>query len=277
MKRLMNSRISKKLIATYITVVTGLLLLTCIRTYALDWKKYDATVVDKSKDGSKTILTLKDKKDQVFKVVYQDETMLDKVAPKIVKYKNEFYGWREISFTEISFMVFDNFLEVIVMPQEIKHKNSNLATAVPAGITMVSQPDQEQMHYDFRIIKDNLFLRIDGDYLNEGELTAKLRYAFDYPEVYLKRSETTVANSGSSNAGVDEKTRQALIYLLNEDWNGRHQSVPPETIQKVVQFKQNNPWMTKSQLWNSLKKEKVKLTKRELELILIIYFNEFEF
>ncbi len=260
-----------------LTVVSGFLFLTCIQAYAFDWKKYDATLIDKSKDGSKTILTLKDKKEKVFRVVYQDETMLDKVAPKIIKYKNEFYGWREIGFTEISFMVFDNFLEVIVMPQEIKHNNDNLATAVPAGITMVSQPDQDLMHYDFRIIKDNLFLRIDGDYLNEGELIAKLRYAFDYPLVYQRRSESTVTNSGSSDTGIDEKTRQALIYLLNEDWYGRPKSVPPETIQKVVQFKQNNPWMTKSQLWKSLKKEKVKLTKREFELILIIYFNEFEF
>ncbi len=260
-----------------ITVIAGILLLPCVHSEAVDWKMFDAAQINKSKDGPKTILTLKDKKDRIFKVVYQDETMLDKAAPKIIKYKNEFYGWREISFTEISFLLFDDFLEVIMMPGKIMHNNNNLAPAVPSGITMVSKPDQDLMHYDFRIIKENYFLRIDGDYLNEGELIAKLRYAYDYPLIYLQQSESSVSRAGNLNGGIDEKTRQALIYLLNEDWNGRPKSVPPETIQKVVQYKQNNPWMTKSQIWNSLKKEKVKLTKRELELILIIYFNEFDF
>jgi len=260
-----------------ITVIAGILLLSCVRSEAYDWKKLDAELIDKSKDGSKTVITLKDKKDRTFKLVYQDEKVLDKAAPKIIKYKNEFYGWREISFTEISFLVFDDFLEVIAMPQKIMHNDNNLATTVPSGITMVSKSDQDLMRYDFRIIKDNYFLRIDGDYLNEGELMVKLCYAYDYPLLYLQRSESSVGGAGSSNGVNDEKTRQALIYLLNEDWNGRPKSVPPETIQKVVQLKQNNPWISKDELWKELKRGKVKIAKRELELILIIYFNDFEF
>jgi len=260
-----------------ISALIGLLFLTSIPSYALDWEKFDAVVIKKDTEGVKTILTLKDKKNLVFKVVYQDKSMLEQVASRIIKYKNEFYGWREIRFTEISFMVFDSFLEVIVMPREIIHNQNNLATAVPAGITMVSHSDQDLMHYDFRIIKDNLFLRIEGDYENEGELLSRLRYAYDFPGAYLQRSESNVNNIGDSSTGIDEKTRQALIYLLNEDWNGRPKSVPPETIKKVTELKANNPWMTKNQLWKELKKEKVKITKREFELILIIYFNEFQF
>lgn len=260
-----------------IIVVAGILLLSCVRSEAYDWKKLDAEQIDKSKDGSKTVITLKDKKEQIFKLVYQDEKMLDKAAPKIIKYKNELYGWREISFIELNFLVFDDFLEVIVMPEKIMHNDNNLATAVPSGITMVSKPDQDLMRYDFRIIKDNYFLRIDGDYLSEGELMAKLCYAYDYPSLFLQRSETNVGGAGSPNGVNDEKTRQALIYLLNEDWNGRPKSVPSETIKKVVNLRQNNPWMSKTELWEELKREKIKVTKREFELILIIYFNEFEF
>lgn len=260
-----------------ITIIAGILLLSCVRSDAFNWNKLDAALIDKSEDGSKTILTLKDKKDQIFKVVYQDEAMLNKAAPKIIKYKNEFFGWREISFTELSFLVFDDFLEVIVMPRKITYKNNNLAPTVPSGITMVSKDGQDGMHYDFRIIKENYFLRIEGDYLNEGELLTKLGYAYDYPLEYQQQSESSVSNTISQNGATDEKTRQALIYLMNEDWNGRLKSVPPETIKKVVELKQNNPWMTKTQLWKELKREKVRLTKRELELILIIYLNEFEF
>lgn len=260
-----------------ITALLGFLFLRSMPSYALDWKKFDAAVINKDSDGSKIILTLKDKKNSTFKVVYQDESMLEQVAPRIIKYKNEFYGWREIRFTEINFMVFDSFLEVIVMPREIIHDQNNLATAVPAGITMVSHSDRDLMHYDFRIIKDDLFLRIEGGYLNEEELLSQLRYAYDFPRAYLQRNESDVNNSRNSSGGIDEKARQALIYLLNEDWNGRPKSVPPETIKKVTELIANHPWMTKKQLWKEIKKEKIKITKRELELILIIYFNEFEF
>lgn len=260
-----------------ITALIGFLFLASIPSYALDWKKFDTAVIRKDSDGSKIILTLKDKKNLTFKVVYQDESMLEQVAPRIIKYKNEFYGWREINFTEISFMVFDSFLEVIVMPREIIHGQNNLAAAIPAGITMVNHSDRDLMHYDFRIIKDNLFLRIEGDYVSEEELLSQLRYAYDFPRAYLQRNESKVNNSRNSSGGIDEKARQALIYLLNEDWNGRPKSVPPETIKKVTELKANNPWMTKNQLWKEIKKEKIKITKREFELILIIYFNEFEF
>lgn len=260
-----------------ILTVAAVLLLANVQSHALDWKKFDAEVINTSQDGQKTTLTLKDRKNKVFKVIYQDETMLEKVAPKINKYKKEFYDWREIIFTDISFMVFDDYLEVIIMPREIAHNQTNLAKAIPAGITMLSPPGQEKMHYDFRIIKGDFFLRIEGDYLNEEELIAKLRYAYDYPLAYLRGGESGVANAGGPGPGADERARQALLYFLNEDWNGRPKSVPPETINKVIELKVNNPWMSKAELWKTLKREKVKITKREFELILIIYFNEFEF
>lgn len=260
----------------YQIIVTLLLLLACVPSYALNWKKFDAEVTNISKDGPKTTITLKDKKDKVFKVVYHDEAMLEKVVSKIIRFKNEFYGWREISFADISFLVFDNYLEVIVIPHEIIHQQNNLAKAVPAGITMMSPPDQDKMYYDFRIIKDNHFLRIDGAYLDEAELVNKLRSAYDYPLIYLQRGKSAGAKAGDAGSGSDENTRQALLYFLNEDWNGRPKSVPSETIAKVVELKQNNPQMTKGELWKVIKNEKVRITKRELELILIIYFNEFE-
>lgn len=260
-----------------LAIIIVFLILTGVHSHAFDWKKFDGEIINTAQDGQKTVVTLKDRKNKVFKIIYQDEGMLEKVTPKINKYKKEFYDWREITFTDISFMVFDNYLEVIVIPREIPHGQTDLAKAVPAGITMLSPPDQEKMHYDFRIIKDDYFLRIEGDYINEEELITKLRYAYDYPLVYLRRADPGLAKDVIPNTATDERTRQALLYLFNEDWNGRPKSVPPGTINKVIELKENNPWMSKQELWKALKKDKVKISKRELELILIIYFNEFEY
>lgn len=239
--------------------------------YAYDWKKIDIVLVNQEEDGVKTILTLKDKQSRTFEVIYEDEVQLEKFVNNITKFKNMFYSWRNIRAQKINFMVLDTFLKVVIIPKEIPHNNLNLTAAIPAGIAMTYDPGQNVIYYDFRVMKDDLFIRITGDYASEDELLDKIYSAYDNPTAYLKR------NSLSMNGDINnEKVRQALIYFYNTDWNGRPKAIPPEIIQKVVEYKQNHPEATKKQLWQRLKKEKVTISKRELDLILIIYFNEYK-
>jgi hypothetical protein len=245
-------------------------------TYAFDWKSLNVELISQTENDSQTILTLKDKQERTFKVIYQDETMLAKLATTIIKYKNEFYTWRSIRFKDISFMVFANFLNVVIIPQQLPHNNLNLAMAIPGGIVMVYDPEKDTVHYDFRIMKEDQFVRIDGDYLKEDQLVSKIGTAYDNPSGNLQQPTGPVSFQ-QENIGSDrEKILQSLIYLYNEDWNGRHKSIPIDTIQKVIELRQNNPGMTKKQLWKMVKKEKIQITNRELNLILIVYFNEFD-
>jgi hypothetical protein len=244
-------------------------------TYAFDWKTLNVELVSQTENDSQIIVVLKDKQDHIFKVIYQDEAMMAKLTNKIIKCKNEFYAWRNIRFKEITFMAFANFLDVVIIPQEIMHNKNNLATAIPAGITMAYDPEKDIIHYDFRIMKEDQFVRITGNYSREDELFNKIGIAYDNPSTYQQSSNADPLqqqNVGQSN----EKIVQALIYLYNEDWNGRQKTIPIETIQKVVDLKQNNPEMTKTQLWKLIKKEKISITKREMNLLLIFYFNDFE-
>jgi hypothetical protein len=257
-------------------IIAGLMLIgiTTIAA-AFDWKSLNVELISQTENDSQTILTLKDKQERTFKVIYQDETMLAKLSNPIIKYKDEFYAWRNIRFKDISFMVFANFLDVVIIPQQFLHNNLNLAMAIPGGITMVYDPEKETIHYDFRIMKEDQFIRIDGDYSKESELITKIGAAYDNPSAYLQ--PTGPAPVQHENIGPDkEKILQSLIYLYNEDWNGRQKTVPIETIRKVIEVRQNNPGITKPQLWKLIKKAKIPVTKREVDLILIFYFNEFD-
>jgi hypothetical protein len=264
-----------KRLISIIIIASVMLIGITTTTYAFDWKSLNVEVISQTTNDSQTILTLKDKQERTFKVIYQDEAMLKKLSNPIIKYKDDFYAWRSIHFKDISFMVFANFLDVVIIPQQLLHKNLNLAMAIPGGITMVYDPEKDTIHYDFRIMKEDQFIRIDGDYLKEDELVTKIGAAYDNPATYL--NPTGPVPVPQENIGPDMgKILQSLIYLYNEDWNGRQKTIPIETIQKVIELRQNNPGMTKAQLWKMIKKEKIQITKRELDLILILYFNEFK-
>ena len=274
----------RRIVATLMMIVTIALVSSLMMVimpesavvYAIDWQGLGANVTDKKEDGSRRTLTLKDGQNHVFKVTYQDETMAGKLAGKIIQYKNEFYSWRQIRVKEASFVVSDNFLEIIIIPMELMHNKTNLAGAVPAGITMTYYLEKDILRYDFRIMKDNLLMRIPGDYKNEDEMVAKLTFAYDNPLTYMRRGDPeSLLQEIEELQDKLEKLRQAFIYLNNEDWINRYKTIPQETILKIIQLKQKNPKMNSKELWKELKKQKIKITKHELKLVLILYFNEF--
>lgn len=276
---------------------------------ALNWQSLNATQVDKKEEGSHTILTLRDQEKRIFKITYQDETNAEKLAEKIIALKNEFYAWQNIHFKNISFVVSASFLEIVIIPHEVINNGQNLVSAIPAGIAMTYYPENAALYYDFRIMKDNLLIRIAGDYLNEKELLSKLCFAYENPMAYLQRTgpeklpekkpagdqgeiQNVLDNLVNENAklkndlkelkeGLDtlkkenENLRQLLVYFHNLDSFNRLRQIPAETIKEVVELKRGNPGMSRGQLSKELKKKKITLSKKELDLILIIYFHEF--
>jgi hypothetical protein len=201
-------------------------------------------------------------------------------------------------------VVSDSFLEVMIIPQEIMRNDQNLVAAILAGITMTYYPEKDTLHYDFRIMKKNQFIRIGGDYQSEDELLSKFYLAYDNPSAFLLRSDpeylvkeieqlqhdlVILANNFSDLAAQNEKLqnnlanlaneneqiRQVLIYLHNEDFFNRFRLIPAETIKQVLKLKRNNPKLAKSDLWELVKQKKVKISTQEFDLILIVYFNEF--
>lgn len=263
------------------TVIMGIVLAVIFgaqtATYAFNWKPLNVELISQSEKDSQITVLLKDKQGHTFKVIYQDEKMLEKLCPKIIKYKDEFFNWKTIRSNDITFMVFATFLDVAVIPQEIMHNNLNLASSIPAGITLTYDPDNDIMRYDFRMMKGSQFIHVPGTYFKETELVNKICTAYDNPDAFLQPANQEEMESGEvTGQQVTEKMVQALIYLNNEDWNGRHQTISVETIRKVVELRQKNPEVTKTQLWQMVKKEKLKITKRQMELILILYFNEYD-
>lgn len=244
--------------------------------YAIDWTSRGANVTDKREDGLRVILTLKDGQNRIFKVTYQDETMAGKLADKIIQYKNEFYSWRQIRVKEVNFVISPNFLEIVIIPFEIMHNKANLAGAIPAGIIMTYYLEKDVLRYDFRMMKDNLLMRISGDNKAESEIVAKLAYAYDNPLLYLRRGDPeALLQEIEELKDKLEKLRQAFIYLNNEDWINRYKTIPQETLLKIIDLKQQNPKLTEKELWKEIKKQKIKITRQELKLVLILYFNEF--
>jgi hypothetical protein len=297
----------------FFATIIFIFLLFSFKTYALNWQSLNVTLVEQKEDGLRTVLTLKDAKNRIFSISY-DDAISTKMADKIIKYKNEFYSWQTVHFKDLSFVISDSFLEMMIIPQEIIRNDQNLVAAIPAGITMTYYPEKDTLHYDFRIMKENQFIRIGGDYQSEDELLSKFYLAYDNPSAFLLRSDpeylvkeieqlqhdlgvlmnenkklqdsfesfSDLANQYqklqdclADLANENEQIRQVLLYLHNEDFFNRFRLIPVDTIRQVVELKRNNPKLPKSDLWELVRQEKIKISTQEFDLILIVYFNEF--
>ena len=264
----------KRILAIWITAY--IMLLGCrTSASAFEWKPLNVELVDQSENDTQKIVVLKDKQNHTFKVIYQDEIMLKKLSAPIIKYKDIFYSWQSIHCKNLTFMVIANLLDVVIIPGQFMYHNQNIASVIPAGITMTYDPDMDLLRYDFRIISGDRFIRVNGNYSHEEELVNKTGLAYDDPKSYLQPADHADIERMVPDE-INEKMVQALIYLNNEDWLGRQKTLPIDTIHKVVELKKANPESSKIQLWQLVKKEKIKITKREFEFILILYFIEFD-
>ncbi|MGE5558499.1 MAG: hypothetical protein ACM3WV_07785 [Bacillota bacterium] len=248
-----------------------------LTTYAFDWQSLDVSVESQKTIGASTALTLKDKQGKVFKVVYEDEETTAKFSKKIIKYKNAIFSWRTISLKEISFIIFDGFMNILIIPEEVRYKDADVAAAIPAGIAMTYDLEKDFLRYDIRVMKDNMIARVTGGYMGEEELASKLFAAYDNPAAFMQEAtiEALLRENEYLKNEID-KMRRALIYLYNEDWQGRQNPVPPDLIRKVSELRRSNPNMSRKQLWSAARRGKIKITPREFNLIMVIYFNEFE-
>jgi hypothetical protein len=67
----------------FFPTIIFILVLLSFKTYALNWQSLNVTMVDQKEDGLRTVLTLKDAKNQIFSVSY-DEAISTKMADKRV-------------------------------------------------------------------------------------------------------------------------------------------------------------------------------------------------
>ncbi|MCL6590642.1 MAG: hypothetical protein K6U80_11860 [Firmicutes bacterium] len=174
--------------------------------FAYNWQPANIKVMNTVKAGGQTTLTLQDKDLRLFKVSYPGDNLPDDVAAAIIKYKTEFFAWRNLEIKEIKFILSLDILDIMIIPARIMYNGANIASVIPAGIIFIYDPAApgNGLQYDFKILKDNLIARVTGKYTTEAGFEMDLFRAYENPKAYLPSGQIESSPTGKAFEIISE-------------------------------------------------------------------------
>ncbi|MBU1075896.1 MAG: hypothetical protein KKH98_01295 [Spirochaetes bacterium] len=234
----------------------------------------EITVLTTTNMETETEIKLKDKAGHIFSVLHP-AAFPDRVVRNILKLKNDFFSWVGLQILELKFIVTENELKISLLPSEFLYSGTNISQNLPAGMFFTYT---DSLQYNFRIMKDNMFIRIKGFFIDPAKLCEKIMEALKNPIAYIQKRdpEYFLSKLNLLQDDIDKLRKEnsmlqwAVITLINDEKISRN------VIDQVVALKKADPMITISRIRDELDKKKISLSKGEVNVILTIFFNEFE-
>ncbi len=250
-----------------------LILMASAPVFAFDWQTKQITH-EASLDKEDNTIALKDAAGNLF-FVENGADATEEEASAILTLKDTFFSWQSIKIKEIRFVSEAGAINVLIMPESVLWNSADITSNLTAG--MVFSSENQSLIYNFRIKKDNYFLRINGAYISEKVLCDKMLEAVQTPQTFVQRRDPDYLLSHIVRMDVEmDLIRKTAIALNNKGIFSSDGPVDDAVIKKVVQLKRANSKATKKEIKDSLTKEKINVTDKALELIFNVYFYEFE-
>lgn len=265
------------------TIIYSLIFIAALASNALayDWAASGWSVKETGVVENENFMVLQNKYNQVIKVRYFDE-LSDDWADKIVKVYGRFQNWKYMKTGSIEFFVNGSTLEILIVPESFNYKGTDLMPYIPGGMTFLSD---YELRYNFRVTKDEFFLRLSDRFVDEELLCRRMKEAIDDPVNYLKKREpeyflsklNELEESQKQLLDRQEKLINAVLYFQNSGFLGfGNTPIKTSVVKRVIELKTADPNLDKSKIKQILDKEKVDSSEQEIELILNIFYNEFK-
>lgn len=237
-----------------------------------DWNRNNVTIVEQSVEESKTTQALKDEKGRLFGITYYND-INEETAKRVLSLKDDFYGWQSMKVGKLDFTYSEGGLQISLIPEKYESGGVDFNQYMPSGMLFAYTT---LLQYDFRINVSNLFVRIKGDFTTEARFSEKIAAAIRNPQEFIKRRDPEYLLQQIE--GLEDsmaKLKSAIVSVNNKGFFGGVEPIPQDTINRVVGIRAGNPQITVEQISKALEKEKVKASDREINLILNVYFNQF--
>jgi len=276
-------------------LITGALLF-CIGlgAYALDLASYGYQVLGIHQENELTVYEAKDTAGLSFAVASAAPLTGENMQVLHV-ILSTFEQWQYLKVSRIR-IVFsaNNHADILVIPASFTYKGVDLSTYMPSGMQFFYDG---YLGYDFRMYKDNLFLRLKGQVFDENDFASRLLNAVNNPVLYVQTTSPEYLLKQISDLGtkIEELTGETktlvgtvaslrrqldvmshgLVSLNNRGFFGTIYPVDAKAIDRVVALKTQNPSMTQEQVAAALDKEGIKISSNAIRLVFGIYFNDF--
>jgi hypothetical protein len=258
------------------SVLTAILsvAITASSAFGADWAKLGLTVIEKKEGDGAYEYRLKDAGGQEFDIQGEKEPGDDSVQ-KIIDLKATLSARELFKIKEIRFIILPNSIDAVIVPSFFTYKDTDILPSLPSTI-LFSLSDR--LEYNFRIVKDNIFMRIKGDFSTDAELGEKVVGGIKNPLSFVRMRDPEVFLTRINEIEeMNKKLRNAVMTWHNTGFLGIGSSpIEQKKIDRVTELKRQKPDIKKDEVKAILEKEGISVSGKELSIIFSAYFNDFE-
>ncbi len=265
---------------------------------AVDWNTLGYEIVAKGEENDIVL----QKGSWRFLLVNESE-VTQQHAEAIGKMNELFASWTFIKVRNLKYVITPTSIDVFVIPRSFDYNGKSYMDNVGAGLQFIYS--EEAMRYSFRIKRGDMFLKISGVYIEEEVLTKKIEEAIADPRTFIQRRDAdyllnkverleekmdTIAADNirvrnevrqlsttvNQTANATIKTRNAVVAYNNNRLFYGAKPIPQEKIIKILQMRKNNPSASIDDLMKKFNEIDYKVTRKEVEIVLQAYNNEFK-
>jgi hypothetical protein len=287
------------------------ILTACLLTaaWAQDFEARGFRVVSSASEGQYTVYRISDGRGYDVSVALTPPTT-DKQRAVLDGATETLFSLKNMRIASVRFSITGNRADIVVVPSVFRYKDRDLAVYLPSGFQMAYT---DFLEYDFRMVVDNLFIRVNGQYFSEEQFSERLYSISQNPGAYVQsqdpeyvlkkfreldrivedlkggtdrlRNENKSALDALAKSHEEFKAaltkdfellRYALQVLNNKGWFGSINLPPKEGVARLLALKKASPGLSMKEAEDKLKAEGVTMSSNEVFLVFGVYFNEFK-
>ena len=293
-----------------IKILTSVLFLIIIISVSAQTAKPDFRDITFSRTGKEGLLN-------IYKVVYQGDSdisiMLEGVPGDAEKetirvFADELLNWKGLTVRNVKFIFRKDTVEININPAALIFNDIDYASYLPAGITFIHT---HYTMYDFRVVKDNYFIRIRGQYYGPDLLLGKVEEAVADPVKYIAVHDPEFMVKQISDINLKdtkqdgeiaqikkelkelfdahkklsddhlalqkdfEALRYAFVSITKKGIYGSKLPIPQKDIDAVLEIKSRKPAATVDEIYAETGAKGIKITKGKIAVIVNTYFSAY--
>lgn len=258
-----------------------LLFLSISNASAFDWASRGLSLKDSGSLDEENFIMLEDRSSIEVKIRFRNE-LSNNQAEKVADLFNGFKSWKYLTMSRVEFFWINDTCEILIIPTSYKYKDIEYTPYVPGGLVFIYD---NYLRYNFRVNKDNFFLRINDRFISEEILSGRIKEAVDDPIAYLTKRDpeyflqklTELESMHKELKERQERIAGALLYFENSGFLGfGNTPVKNSLVKRIVEIKTEEPGIKADAIKAKLADEKIEATNKEIKLILNVFYNEFE-
>ncbi len=196
-----------------------ILLAVGISAYGVDLQNYGFSVTNTQQENNQTVYTVQAANGFSFTVA-SSAPLTDSNAKVLQTAVSTLSNWKLLKIQQAKIVFNGSRADILIIPSSFVYKGVDLAKYMPSGMQFYYD---KYLQYDFRMLKDSLFLRLKGEVYDESQFADRLYSAVQNPVLFLQTNnpEYLLKQINDLTKKIDELSVQlnqakAVVQGLND-------------------------------------------------------------